>query len=126
MSKFKDRIIQIVRSIPKGKVASYSQVALIAGYPRGAQQVGWVLHTVGGENGTPWWRVINNQGRISTKCLEHTPSIQKQMLEEDGITVAKNLDIDIEKYRWRPSVAKLKQLGLSEEYTYIIENKYYH
>jgi methylated-DNA-protein-cysteine methyltransferase-like protein len=124
MSKFKDKIIQIVRLIPKGKVASYGQVALIAGYPRGARQVGWILHVAGGENGTPWWRVINNKGRISTKCLEHNPNIQKQMLEEDGIIVAKNLDIDIEKYRWRTSIKELKKLKLDDEYIFRIQEKY--
>jgi len=76
MSKFKDKVIQIVRKIPKGKVASYGQVALMAGIPRAALQVGWVLHLSGDDGITPRWRVINNAGRISTKCIEHNANIQ--------------------------------------------------
>jgi len=124
MSKFKDKVIQIVRLIPKGKVASYGQVALMAGIPRAALQVGWVLHLSGDDGITPWWRVINNAGRISTKCIEHNANIQKILLEKEKIEVKKNLKIDINKYRWRPSIKELKHLELDDEYIFYLEKKY--
>jgi len=124
MSKFTDKVLNIVRKIPKGKVVSYGQVALMTGIPRAALQVGWVLHTSGGDEKTPWWRVINNAGRISTTCLDHTASIQKSLLEKEGVVVKKFLKIDIEKYRWRPSVEVLKQLELDDEYIFAIQEKY--
>ena len=78
MSAFKDKVIQIVKMIPKGKVVSYGQVALMAGVPRGARQVGWILHEHGDDG--PWWRIINNSGRISIKSPDHSPIVQKEKL----------------------------------------------
>lgn len=124
MSKFTDRVIKIVRKVPHGKVVSYGQVSLIAGVPRAALQVGWVLHTSGGDGVTPWWRVINNAGRISTKCLEHTTNHQKMLLEKEGVEVKKNLKIDIEKYRWKPDINTLKKMELEQDYIFGILDKY--
>lgn len=124
MSKFTDQVIKIVRTIPSGKVVSYGQVALMAGIPRAALQVGWVLHTSGGDGKTPWWRVINNAGRISTRFVEHTTNLQKKLLEKEGVEVKKNLKIDIEKYRYKPDIKTLKKLELNEEYIFGILDKY--
>ncbi|OGC56081.1 hypothetical protein A3H26_01520 [candidate division WWE3 bacterium RIFCSPLOWO2_12_FULL_36_10] len=101
MSKISDTVLNIVGSIPKGKVASYGQVALMAGFPRGARRVGWILHQLG--DNSPWWRIINNSGRISTSCLEHTALLQKELLINEGVRVTNKLKIDIEKYRYRPN-----------------------
>ena len=122
MSKFKEAVLKAVRAIPKGKVASYGQIALMAGVPRGARQVGWILHDYG--DVTPWWRVINNAGRISTKCLEHPAVSQKTLLEKEGVKVSSNLKIDIEKYRYRPDPVTLKKLKLDDEYIEVLMNKY--
>jgi methylated-DNA-protein-cysteine methyltransferase-like protein len=124
MSKFTDQVIKIVRKVPYGKVVSYGQVSLMAGVPRAALQVGWVLHTSGGDGVTPWWRVINNAGRISTSCLEHTANNQKVLLEKEEVEVKKNLKIDIEKYRWRPDIKTLKKLELDQDYIFGILDKY--
>ncbi len=124
MSKFKERVYEIVKSIPKGKVVSYGQVALMAGIPRAAIQVGWVLHISNEEDNIPWWRVINNQGRISTTCLEHPANMQKLLLEKEGVVVSPKLKIDIEFYRFRPSTKTLKELTLTNEYIFQILQKY--
>lgn len=103
MSKFRDSVYKIIQSIPSGFVMSYGQVALYAGSPRAARQVGWILHQSEGKVKLPWWRVINNSGRISIKgSYENTPNVQKQLLESEGVEVEENLDIDIEKYRYYP------------------------
>ena len=102
--KFKDLVIQAVRMIPKGKVASYGQIALMADSPRAALQVGYILHDFGEDGITPWWRVINSKGFISTKCEEHSKNMQKDLLEAEGVEVSKELRVDIVKYRYSSSV----------------------
>lgn len=100
MTKFSEVVLAIIKSIPKGNVASYGQIALIAGQPRAAREVGWILNQQSDDK-TPWWRVINNSGRISIKHSEYSAVLQKELLEKEGVKVSDNFDIDIEKYRMR-------------------------
>ncbi len=95
---FKDRVIKIVKKIPYGKVTSYGTVAILAGIPRGARLVGGILHYQG-EN-TPWHRVVNRHGFISTKCLDHPKKLQKALLEQEGIEVTTDFMVNLEKYGW--------------------------
>lgn len=115
MSKFKDNIIKAVRSIPKGKIASYGQIATIVGIPRAAIQVEWVLHVCGDDGVNPWWRVINSKGYISTKCPEHTPNTQKLLLKKDGVRVNKDLGVDMKKYRYLPDYNVLTDLEMEDK-----------
>ena len=124
MSPFTQKVVIAVKSIPAGNVASYGQIALMVGVPRAARQVGWILHQYSDETGTPWWRVINNAGRISTTCLDHTALDQKAHLEKEGIKVTKKLNVAIEKYRYRPKAADLKNIKLTDEYIYRVLEKY--
>lgn len=101
-NEFSQKVIEIVKSIPYGKIASYGQIAIMADRPRSARQVGWILNKKGGEEGVPWWRVINNSGRISIKYSEFLAHDQKELLQKEGIKVSNLFEIDIEKYRWRP------------------------
>jgi len=105
MSAFRDRVLQIVSLIPPGRVAAYGQVALYAGFPRGARNVGWILHSSEGLVGPdfPWWRVVNNRGRITIKgSLFFSPHDQADLLRREGILVSEDLKLDIEAFRWRP------------------------
>ena len=98
---FKEKVMQAVGQVPRGKVVSYGQVAAACGSPRAARQVGWMLHTLDGNNSVPWWRVINNAGYISIKGnLMSTPLAQKNFLEDEGVPVSEDLKIDIEKFRY--------------------------
>ncbi len=131
MPTFTQKTLQAVHSIPKGKVASYGQIALMIGVPRAAQAVGQVLHASDTNTTStapiPWWRVINNAGRISTTCLEHPAIMQKQLLEKEGVVVtelAHELKVDIEKYRYRPTPDELSKLELPDEYIEAIVKKY--
>jgi methylated-DNA-protein-cysteine methyltransferase-like protein len=104
MSSF-DEIIQLVRSIPRGRVASYGQIAAAAGKPRGARLTAWALHALEGQDlaRTPWWRVVNRKGVISTTCEEHTSLLQKQLLEKEGVEVQKvdgAWQIDLHTFGW--------------------------
>ncbi len=95
---FKDKVIEIVKKIPHGKVATYGTVALLAGVPRGARLVGGVLHF--NITDAPWHRVINRHGFISTKCLDHPKALQKALLEQEGIEVSSDFMVNLEKYGW--------------------------
>ncbi len=97
----------MVRSIPRGRVATYGQIAAFCGSPRGARMVGWALHVLKEDRlrEIPWHRVINRQGMISTTCEEHTRELQKRVLEHEGIKVAERSStywIDLQKYLWQP------------------------
>jgi methylated-DNA-protein-cysteine methyltransferase-like protein len=127
MSKFKEKVIKAVKSVPHGKVASYGQIALMVGVPKAAQAVGNILHDQGED--TPWWRIVNNAGRISTDCHEHPANFQKQLLEKEGIVFKKgknSLSFEIEKYRYRPDQSELKGLELDDEYVEVILKKYFY
>jgi methylated-DNA-protein-cysteine methyltransferase-like protein len=106
---FREKVKKYVMEIPKGRVVSYGQVAAACGSPRAARQVGWMLHTLDGDNSVPWWRVINNGGYISIKGnLMSTPLAQKNFLQKEKVVVSKDLKIDIEKYRYLYSLKKRK------------------
>ena len=106
---FNERVYALVKKIPEGTVAAYGQIAVMIGSPRSARAVGWALHQLDrlpSEQATeyPWWRVINARGMISTTCREHTPWMQKELLEKDGVLVSErdgNYWVDMEAYRWQ-------------------------
>ncbi len=95
---FKEKVIQIVNSIPYGKITTYGTIATLAGIPRGGRIVGGILHNLGDE--LPWHRVVNRHGFISTKCLDHPKSLQKALLEQEGIEVSADFMIDLDRYGW--------------------------
>ncbi len=103
---FYHRIYGMVKVIPPGKVATYGQIAALAGSPRGARMVGWALHVLSDEQlvHTPWHRVINREGRISTTCFEHTCDEQALLLKKEGVIVRKskgNYWIDLKQFQWK-------------------------
>lgn len=124
MANFKEHVYKTIEAIPYGTVASYGQIALMVGVPRAAIQVGWVLNRAAGKYELPWWRIINNAGRISIKGCIHTPLDQKRLLEKEGIIVNDDLTLDIEKYRYRPTQSELKKLKLADDYIQTIIVKY--
>lgn len=97
---FKDRVIEIVKKIPKGRVTTYGTIATLAGLPRGGRLVGGVLHFNTEAYHLPWQRIINKEGYISTKCLEHPKPLQKVLLEDEGIEVSSDFVVDLKKYGW--------------------------
>ncbi|MBL8030192.1 MAG: MGMT family protein [Candidatus Doudnabacteria bacterium] len=102
MRSFKEKVILAVGQIPKGRVASYGQIAAICGNIRAARQVGAILKSVQDLGSLPWWRVLNSQGNISIKGnFSATKSLQKILLEEEGVEVTANFSIEMEKYRWK-------------------------
>ena len=96
---FQQRIWQIVAAIPAGQVATYGDVALLAGSPRAARQVGGVLSRLPQGSTLPWHRVVNRHGAIS---LQGDGLFrQRDALEAEGVEVSDDGHIDLEAYRWR-------------------------
>ena len=75
----------IVAHIPAGCVVTYGQIAAMLGNPRAARTVGWALHSTPDALDIPWHRVINSKGRISTDCGEHSPDLQRRLLEQENV-----------------------------------------
>lgn len=105
---FKEKVIKLVQMVPYGKVASYGQIALYAGSPRAAREVGWLLNGFS-DIDLPWWRILNNKGYISIRGnMIADKNLQKKLLETEGVEVGGDYTLDIEKYRWRPSEEDLR------------------
>ncbi|MFQ5834457.1 MAG: MGMT family protein [bacterium] len=100
-TSFYQRVKDIIKKIPKGKVATYGQIAAFAGNHRAARQVAWVLHSSSRKYELPWHRIVNSQGRISLKS-NHGYEIQKELLKKEGITFDQNGRIDFKNYLWNP------------------------
>jgi len=123
MSPFQQKVIEIVRTIPYGKATSYGQIALYCGMPRAAREVGWTLRQ--SKVDMPWWRVVNNSGRISIDGnMEADKNLQKKLLSAEGIEIGDDFTFDIEKYRWIMPEEEVKKLQLSEEQINKILAKY--
>ncbi len=104
---FYQKVYQIVKQIPRGKIATYGQIAALAGSPQAARQVGWALHILKDKQlrQIPWHRVINSRGYISTTCQQHSALLQKKLLEQEGIKVKHTptgWQIDLLSYLWHP------------------------
>jgi methylated-DNA-protein-cysteine methyltransferase-like protein len=99
MNQFTEDIIEIIKSIPKGKVMTYGQIAEWAGNPRGARQISRILHSMSRKYNLPWHRVINSKGEISLPP-DNGGLIQRQMLKDEGIVFKESGIIDLKIYRF--------------------------
>ncbi len=97
---FFQRVYDVVRRIPYGRVASYGQVAMILEHPQAARTVGWAMHALPADSDVPWHRVINSQGRVSTSCLTHPPDLQRRLLEEEGVVFGADGRVDMRRFGW--------------------------
>lgn len=102
MPSFFDQVYAVVRQIPPGKVTSYGQVAALLGHPRAARTVGWALAALREQEqpDVPWQRVINAQGRVSIRNLEHAPEEQQLLLEAEGVEFNERGFVDWQRYGW--------------------------
>ena len=104
---FEDRAKEAIRAIPPGKVATYAQVAALAGNYRAARQVARVLHSSAEKDRLPWHRVINSRGSISLKRGRGFEE-QRRLLVEEGVRVSRLGRIDLEAFQWEPEGAGSK------------------
>lgn len=96
---FYNKVYLIVKKIPKGKVASYGQIAFLAGSPRASRAVGYALHKNPEPGIIPCHRVVNREGRLAPAFAFGGSEAQKLLLESEGVKV-KNNYVDMEKYSW--------------------------
>jgi len=102
---FHGRAVKIIKRIPRGRVATYGQIAALAGNPRAARMVVRVLHACSEKERLPWHRVINSRGTISLKRHEGY-ELQKAMLTDEGIEFADGDRIDLKRYLWKPRLVR--------------------
>ncbi|MEP6767022.1 MAG: MGMT family protein [Acidobacteriota bacterium] len=96
------KIYQAVSRIPRGRVATYGQIAVLAGVPRQARLVGYALHALREGSGVPWHRVVNAQGRVSPRSGDEAPMhvVQRRRLERERVRFDARGRIPLEHYRW--------------------------
>lgn len=95
------RFLEVVVNIPEGSVATYGQVAMLAGRPGRARLVGRVLSALEEESDVPWHRVVNARGEISRRGLGDSEHLQRILLEAEGVVFTETGKIDLRRYRWR-------------------------
>ena len=100
------RIWDAIRDIPQGNVASYGQIAAIAGIPRGARQVGYALRQLPKEHSVPWHRVITSSGKIAFDKDSSPFAEQCKRLQQEDVAVLRGR-VDMQKYRWQPDLDEL-------------------
>lgn len=96
-----ERIYAVVARIPRGKVATYGQVAALAGLPRRARQVGYAMSAVPEARRLPWQRVVNSKGEVSRRALSFDEPKQRFLLEKEGVRFGEDGRIDLRRYGWR-------------------------
>jgi methylated-DNA-protein-cysteine methyltransferase-like protein len=99
------RVVIVIKKIPRGKVATYGQIAALAGNPRGARQVAWVLHAMSDKHKLPWQRVINREGTISLPRYGGY-ELQRALLVKEGVKFDFDDRIDLARYQWHPKRTK--------------------
>ena len=99
---FFERVYEIVRQIPEGKVTSYGAIAKAIGAARSARMVGWAMNASHNLEDVPAHRVVNRIGILSGKHHFEGTNLMQQLLENEGIKVVDNQIIDFEKHFWEP------------------------
>jgi len=114
LASFNDKVLKIVRRIPKGKLLTYGQVAAMAGSPRAARIVGGILFRLGPDSRLPWQRVVNAQGGISTFRVG-SGERQTALLKAEGLRFNRAGRINLKLYQWVPSARLLKDFEVKDE-----------
>jgi len=100
MSNFYASVYRLVAQIPPGKVTTYGQIARWLGHPSAARAVGYALHALPTGSDLPWQRVINAAGRISSRSNRHYETIQRALLEAEGVRFDAYGNIDLPVFGW--------------------------
>ncbi len=98
------RIHAVVRRIPRGRVGSYGQVARVAGLASHARLVGYAMAALPDGTNVPWQRVVNAQGRVSPRATPGYDSLQRAVLEREGVRFDATGRIDLARFGWQPRI----------------------
>jgi methylated-DNA-protein-cysteine methyltransferase-like protein len=97
-----ERIFEVVSRIPRGKVATYGQIAELAGIPGQPRRIGYALSALPKDTDIPWQRVINAQGKISFRTHSGPEKLQRRLLKGEGIVFNASHRIDLARFQWQP------------------------
>ena len=97
-----ESIYDVVRKIPRGRVATYGQIAALAGLSGQARQVGYALHALDEGANLPWHRVINAKGAVSPRSEPGWEHFQRQLLEDEGVVFDERGRVELDRVRWEP------------------------
>ncbi|WP_369602086.1 MGMT family protein [Hahella sp. SMD15-11] len=97
-----ERIWTVVASVPEGRVATYGQIAGLAGLPRGARLVGRALGSLERNSRVPWHRIINARGQISIPGDSPAFVLQRQRLMDEGVDVSPSGKVSLKRFQWHP------------------------
>jgi methylated-DNA-protein-cysteine methyltransferase related protein len=100
MTEFSKAVMTWVKKIPRGKVATYGQIARLAGKPHGARGVGWILNSSAESHNLPWQRVLNSRGKISFPVKSDEYKLQRSLLQKEGIKFDEDGAIDLALFGW--------------------------
>ena len=100
---FFERVYDVVRLIPKGRVTSYGAIAKYLGAARSARMVGWAMNSSHGQDDVPAHRVLNRKGLLTGKFHFDGTNLMQQLLENEGIPIQNNQVVNFEKYFWDPA-----------------------
>jgi len=96
------RVYGVVKQVPAGRVATYGQVASLAGLGGHARLVGYALSALRDDESVPWHRVINARGEVSKRSDPYFEGIQRELLEREGVVADEAGRVALDRYRWRP------------------------
>ena len=96
-----DLIHRIVSEIPRGRVATYGQIAKLAGIHGQARRVGYALSALPNGSPVPWQRVVNAKGEISLRAQSGAENLQRELLRAEGVRFDRNGRILMERFQWR-------------------------
>ena len=101
-TSFFERVYEIARQIPEGKVTSYGAIAKCLGSAQSARMVGWAMNASHNQEDIPAHRVVNRKGLLTGKQHFDGTNLMQQLLENEGIKIVDNQIIDFEKHFWEP------------------------
>ncbi len=103
-ANFFERVYEIARQIPEGKVTSYGAIAKALGAARSARMVGWAMNASHAMEDVPAHRVVNRNGLLSGKHHFEGTNLMQQLLENEGVKIVNNQIVDFEKHFWQPKI----------------------
>lgn len=108
---FRQNVIAVIKKIPIGCVATYGQIAAMAGSPRGGRIVGGILASLGPEEiNIPWWRVVNRNGYLSIRGhMIEAKELQRELLVRERVDVSEEFLINLQQFGWRGDHLSLTQ-----------------
>lgn len=107
---FTQKVMDMIKKIPRGKVATYKQIAALAGKPHASRAVAWILNSSSKKYGLPWQRVINSQGKIAFKPGTHHFLLQRRLLVHEKVEASKATgEVDMKRFQWKKK-ARIRRL----------------